>query len=251
MGRAVESPAVVNVWVPDGMKDLPADRRSPRERLAGSLDAVFAEALDPAHILDSVESKLFGIGSEAYVAGSHEFYLGYAITRGKLLCLDTGHFHPTEEVADKISAVLQNLERILLHVSRGLRWDSDHVVLLTDDVRALAREVVLGRYLDRVHLALDFFDASINRVAAWVIGARSVRKALLEALLAPADRLAALETAGDFTGRLALMEEVKTLPAGAVWEVFCEREGVPVGGGWLEEVRAYEGEVLSRREGRA
>jgi L-rhamnose isomerase len=249
MGEATGSPCVTNVWIPDGSKDTPADRRAPRERLAQSLDAVFAEEIDPALNLDAVESKLFGIGSESFVVGSHEFYLGYAIRREKLLCLDTGHFHPTESVADKISAVLAHLDRILLHVSRGVRWDSDHVVTLSDDLTALAREVVGGGYLDRVHIGLDYFDASINRVAAWTIGARNMRKALLLALLDPTSKLRELEAAGDLTGRLALMEEAKTMPFGAVWDGLCLREEAPIGTAWLDAVRMYEHDVLRTRKG--
>lgn len=247
MGRALGSPCVTNVWVPDGSKDTPADRRGPRERLTDSLDQVFAEPLDPAHNLDAVESKLFGIGSESYVVGSHEFYLGYAITRRKLLCLDAGHFHPTEEVADKISSVLCWLDRLLLHVSRGVRWDSDHVVTTTDALRAIGQELVRGDYLGRVHVGLDFFDASINRVAAWVIGTRAMIKSLLEAMLEPRAAMEGAEREGDFTTRLALQEEAKTLPFGAVWESYCARHGVPAGADWLAEVNAYERDVLSHR----
>ncbi len=247
IGKALGVPCVTNVWIPDGSKDHPADRKGPRERLVESLDAVFAARVDGRFNLDAVESKLFGIGSECYVPGSHEFYLGYAVSRRKLLTLDMGHFHPTESVADKLSAVLLWLERALLHVSRGVRWDSDHVVTLTDELEALAQELVRGEYLDRVHVGLDYFDASINRVAAWVIGARGVLKALLGALLEPSERLRGLEASGDLTGRLALLEEVKTLPAGAVWDFCCLKKGVPVGPDWIEEVRRYEREVLSKR----
>ncbi|MFZ5829979.1 MAG: L-rhamnose isomerase [Planctomycetota bacterium] len=247
MGAALGSACVTNVWIPDGMKDLPIDRRGPRERLAAALDEVFAEPFDPAHLLDAVESKLFGIGSESYVVGSHEFYLGYAITRSKLLCLDTGHFHPTEAVSDKLSAVMQYVDRILLHVSRGVRWDSDHVVILGDELRAIAQELVRGEYLGRTHIGLDFFDASINRVAAWVIGARATLRALLLALLEPIELLRQLEREGDFTGRLAMLEELKTLPAGAVWDYYCLTSGVPIGAGWLEDVRRYETNVLLKR----
>jgi L-rhamnose isomerase len=190
---------------------------------------------------------LFGIGSESYVAGSHEFYYGYAVTRGKLLCLDAGHYHPTEVVSDKISAVLMYLDEILLHVSRGVRWDSDHVVLLSDELEAIAQELVRGDYLGRVHIGLDFFDASINRVAAWVIGARCMLKALLLAMLEPADTLRRLEAEGDTTARLALLEEQKTLPFGAVWDRYCCDQGVPSGNDWLVEVKAYERDVLSKR----
>lgn len=247
-GRALGSPCVTNVWIPDGFKDTPADRKTPREILKRSLDALFAEALDPRYHLDAVESKLFGLGSESYVVGSHEFYLGYALQKRKLLCLDAGHFHPTETLADKISAVLTYLDAILLHVSRGVRWDSDHVVVLSDDLRALAEELVRGDYLGRVHLGLDFFDASINRVAAWVIGTRSLLKALLVALLEPTALLREAEAAGDYTRRLALLEELKTMPFAAVWDAYCVQQDVPVGMGWLDEVKAYERIVLANRQ---
>ncbi len=246
-GSALGTPCITNVWIPDGSKDTPADRRGPRERLTASLDAIFAEPIDPGVNRDSVEGKLFGLGSESFVAGSHEFYLGYALSRRKVLCLDAGHFHPTEVVSDKLSAVLPWLDEVLLHVSRGVRWDSDHVVTLTDEVRALAHELVRGDYLDRVHLGLDFFDASINRVAAWVIGTRAWLKALLIALLEPTDLLRDRESSGDLTARLALMEEFKSLPHGAVWDYHCATSGVPVGPAWLDEVRSYERDVLSRR----
>jgi L-rhamnose isomerase len=246
-GRALGAPCVTNVWIPDGFKDTPVDRKTPRELLRDSLDQIFAEPIDPRFNLDAVESKLFGLGSESYVVGSHEFYVGYAITRGKLLCLDAGHFHPTEGIADKISSVLAWLPAILLHVSRGVRWDSDHVVTLSDDVRAIAEEIVRGGYLQRVHIGLDFFDASINRVAAWIIGTRAMLKALLIALLEPTDRLRQFEQAGDYTHRLALLEEMKTMPAGAVWDYYCLTQNVPVGAAWFEDVIAYEREVLAKR----
>lgn len=246
-GRQLGKTVITNFWIPDGFKDSPADRQAPRERLADSLDQIFAEPVDPALGLDAVESKLFGLGSESYVVGSHEFYLGYAITREKLYCLDAGHFHPTESLADKISSVLQFVPGILLHVSRGVRWDSDHVVLLDDPTRAIMEEVVRGNHFARTHLGLDFFDASINRVAAWVIGTRSTLKALLLALLEPARRLREAENAGDFTARLALLEEMKAMPFGAVWEEHCRRQSVPGGAAWLDEVRRYEREVLARR----
>jgi L-rhamnose isomerase len=248
IGEALGSPCVTNVWIPDGMKDLPIDRKGPRERLVAALDAIFAEKLDARHNLDAVECKLFGIGSESYVVGSHEFYLGYAITRKKVLCLDAGHFHPTEVISDKLSAVFPWVERLLLHVSRGVRWDSDHVVILTDELEAIGQELVRGDYLDRTHVGLDFFDASINRVAAWVIGTRAMIKSLLLALLEPNKQLRELEASGDFTGRLAMLEEQKTLPFGAVWDFYCLQSGVPVGAAWLEEVRRYEREVLTKRQ---
>lgn len=247
MARAAGSPCVVNVWIPDGFKDTPVDRKAPRERLAASLDAIFSEQIDPALVRDAVESKLFGIGSESCVIGSHEFYLGYAVRRNKLLCLDTGHFHPTEVVSDKISSVLMWLDEILLHVSRGVRWDSDHVVALDDELRALATEIVRGGFLGRVRIGLDFFDASINRVAAWVIGARNMLRALLFALLEPSESLRELENAGDFTARLAMIEEMKTMPAGAVWDYYCLTKNVPPGIKWLDTVRAYERDVLLER----
>ena len=247
IGAAQGVPCVTNVWIPDGYKDLPVDRHTPRARLAESLDAVFAEPLDPSSNLDAVECKLFGLGSESYVVGSHEFYLGYAIRHNKLLCLDAGHFHPTEVISDKISAVLMWLDRILLHVSRGVRWDSDHVVILTDELQAIAQELVRGEVLDRVHIGLDFFDASINRVAAWVIGTRCLLKAMLMAMLEPVDLLRQYEVEGDWTSRLALLEELKTLPLGSVWDYYCLRADVPIGHVWLDEVRRYEAEVLSGR----
>ncbi len=247
MGEALGKPCVTNVWIPDGYKDMPADRKTPRERLKRSLDEMFAAPIDPRHNLDAVEGKLFGLGSESYVVGSHEFYYGYALSNRKLLCLDAGHYHPTETISDKISSVLTYLPEILLHVSRGVRWDSDHVVILSDDLRAIAEELVRGDYLGRVHVGLDFFDASINRVAAWVIGTRSMIKALLIALLEPSARLRELEAEGDFTTRLALLEEAKTLPFGAVWDYYCLQQDVPVGLDWMENVRAYEKTVLAER----
>jgi L-rhamnose isomerase len=247
IGRQLGSPCVTNVWIPDGYKDLPADRKAPRLRLEQALDAVFAEKIDARHHLDAIECKLFGIGSESYVVGSHEFYMAYAMKNRTLLCLDAGHFHPTESLADKISSILQFVPGLLLHVSRGVRWDSDHVVLLDDPTRAIMEELVRGDFLGRTHIGLDFFDASINRIAAWIIGARSAQKALLLALLEPAAKLREAEQAGDFTSRLAWMEESKALPFGAVWEEFCARQDVPAGAAWLDEVKAYEKAVLSKR----
>ncbi len=248
-GRQLGKPVVNNVWIPDGSKDLPFDRKAPRERLAASLDALFAEPIEESLQIDAVESKLFGIGAESYTVGSHEFYLAYAITRQKALCLDAGHFHPTESVADKISSVLQFVPRLLLHVSRGVRWDSDHVVLLDDPTLAIAQELVRGGFLDRTAIGLDFFDASINRIAAWVIGTRNIQKALLIALLEPADLMREAEAAGDFSHRLALMEAAKALPWGMVWDEFCRRQDAPGEFDWMAEVKAYETAVLSRRGG--
>ena len=246
-GKALGTTCVTNVWIPDGMKDSPIDRKGPRQRLAESLDAIFAEPIDARYNLDAVEGKLFGLGSESYVVGSHEFYLAYAVSRKKLLCLDAGHYHPTEVLSDKISAVLSVLDEILLHVSRGVRWDSDHVVILTDELEAIAQELVRGDYLSRVHIGLDFFDASINRVAAWVIGTRCMLKALLLALLEPTASLRQLEAEGNYTARLALLEELKTLPFGAIWDHYCQTKEVPVGPAWLDAVKRYETEVLAKR----
>ncbi|MCR4407118.1 MAG: L-rhamnose isomerase [Anaerolineae bacterium] len=246
-GRELGTPCVTNIWIPDGFKDIPVDRKTPRLLLKDSLDKILAEKIDPRYNLDSVESKLFGIGSESYVVGSYEFYLGYAIANHILLCLDSGHFHPTEVISDKLSSILAFLDEVLLHVSRGVRWDSDHVVILSDELQALAQEIIRGGFLDRVHIGLDYFDASINRVAAWVIGARNVLRALLMALLEPLDQLRELEVTGDYTRRLALLEELKGLPSGAVWDYFCLQQGVPVGFSFMDEIRAYEEQELSKR----
>jgi L-rhamnose isomerase len=247
MGRELGTPCVTNTWIPDGYKDIPVDRKGPRERLRKSLDEILAGRMDHKYLLDAVEGKLFGIGSESYVVGSHEFYLGYAVANQILLCLDMGHFHPTEVVSDKISAVMTFVDEILLHVSRGVRWDSDHVVILSDELEALAQELVRGDYLDRTHIGLDFFDASINRIAAWVIGSRCMLKALLLALLEPTAKLRRMEAPGDHTSRLALLEELKTLPFGAVWDYYCTVSGVPAGDAWLGEVKTYEKNILSKR----
>ncbi len=246
-GRELGTPAVTNIWIPDGFKDTPVDRFAPRERLRASLDRIFAEPIDPALNQDAVESKLFGIGSESYVVGSHEFYLGYAVANQVLLCLDAGHFHPTETIADKISAVMLFVPELLLHVSRGVRWDSDHVVTLTDELYATMQEIVRMSLLERVHIGLDFFDASINRVAAWVIGSRNTLRSLLTALLEPLDTLRAMEADGDYTARLALQEEIKGLPFGAVWDTYCQRQNVPASVAYLDEIRSYEERVQARR----
>jgi len=248
MGRKVGSPCVTNIWIPDGYKDITIDRKGPRETLRKSLDEILTPKIDKHFLLDAVESKLFGIGSESYVVGSHEFYLGYAIEKNVLLCLDTGHFHPTETVSDKISSVLLYLDEILLHISRGVRWDSDHVVIGSDELSAIAQEIVRGNFLDRVHIGLDYFDASINRIAAWVIGARSMQKALLAALLEPTQQLRKLEQSGDFTARLAMLEEIKSLPLGAVWDYHCLKTDVPVGDNWIKDVKDYEKKVTSKRQ---
>ena len=246
-GKELGQKCVTNIWVPDGSKDIPVDRYSPRLRLKQSLDEIFAERLDPAANLDAVESKLFGIGSESYVVGSHEFYMGYAMKNGVAVCLDAGHFHPTEVISNKISSLLLFSNEMLLHVSRPVRWDSDHVVILDDELQEIAFEVVRNGLLPRVHIGLDFFDASINRVAAWVIGTRNMQKALLRALLEPTAQMKQLELDGDYTARLAYLEELKAMPWQAVWEEFCRRQNVPGGLGWLDEVRAYEKSILESR----
>jgi L-rhamnose isomerase len=246
MGAALGSACVNNIWVPDGYKDTPVDRMAARARLEASLDAMLAPPQDRARMLDAVESKLFGIGVEACTVGSHEFYMGYAIRKGTLLCLDMGHFHPTENIADKLSAVALSLDEILLHVSRPMRWDSDHVILLDDDILQMAQELVSADLLGRTRIGLDFFDATISRTAAWVIGTRNMQKALLRALLMPLDRLRAAEDALDFTTRLVVTEEVKDLPFGAVWAEFAAREDVPNGQKLIRELDRYQAQVSGR-----
>lgn len=244
-GKQLGVPCVNNIWAADGMKDTPADRVTYRQRLKDSLDEILETKYDKAYLVDAVESKLFGIGSESFVSGSFEFYMGYALKNNLALCLDAGHYHPTETISDKISSALLYLDNILLHVSRGVRWDSDHIVTLTDDTKQIARECV-NSGLDRIYCALDFFDASINRIAAWVIGSRAFLKALLLAMLElPAIKKA--EENFDYTTRLALMEEEKQLPWGAVWDEYCIQCGVPVGFDWVDDVRTYELDVLLKR----
>lgn len=247
MAQELGSRSIVDLWIPDGFKDLPADRWLYRENLKNALDEILKEKIDRKLILDAVEAKLFGIGSEAYVVGSHEFYLAYATRKNVALCLDSGHFHPTELVSDKISSVLTFIDEILLHVTRGIRWDSDHVVNFDDQTRDIFLEIVRGDALKRVNIALDFFDASINRIAAWVIGTRSTQKALLYALLEPTLLLKQYELEGDFTARLALMEDLKTMPFGAVYDYFCLKSGKIPGNAWMNEIRKYEATVLSKR----
>ena len=247
MGRELQSPCIHNLWIPDGTKDIPVDRWTHRTLLREALDTIYAVEHSPSEMKDSIESKLFGIGSESFVVGSHEFYIGYALSRGKMLCLDLGHFHPTESVADKISSILQFSEELLLHISRGVRWDSDHVVILNDEVKSLTEEIVRSSALDRVHIALDFFDASMNRIGAWVIGARATLKGLLCALLEPQQKLIEAEDSGNNFARLALMEELGTMPFGAVWDYYCLRMDVPVGELWMEEIKRYEEEVTKKR----
>ncbi len=242
MGRQLGTATVTNVWIPDGYKDVPIDRTAPRQRLVESLDRIFREQIDPRLHLDAVEAKLFGIGAESYTVGSIEFYMGYAVSRGKLLTLDAGHFHPTEKISEKISSVLLFCPGLLLHVSRPVRWDSDHVVILDDELQAIATEIVRSGKTDRIHIGLDYFDASINRVAAWVIGTRNMIKALLIGLLEPTGKLREWELAMDFTQRLAMLEELKSLPWAAVWDYYCIQKNVPVGMAWLADVRLHEKE---------
>lgn len=246
-GKELGTPSVMNIWIPDGFKDIPADRLGPRKRLLDSLDQATAEKIDKKYHLDAVESKVFGIGSESYVVGSHEFYVGYAIKNDLLYCLDAGHFHPTEVISNKISALSLFMDEILLHVSRPVRWDSDHVVILDDELMAIAQEIVRADLLNRVHIGLDFFDASINRVAAWVIGTRNMMKALMIALLEPTEMLQKAEAEFDFTTRLVMLEELKSCPWQAVWDYYCVQTDVPVGTKWLEEVKEYEEKVLLKR----
>lgn len=247
MGKRLGNTCVTNVWIPDGSKDTPFDRLAPRQRLMDSLDAMFAEKIDPKYNIDAVESKLFGIGAESYTVGSHEFYMGYAVSRGKALCLDAGHFHPTEVISDKISSALLYLDDVLLHVSRGVRWDSDHVVCWDGELQAIASEIVRHGYEKRVHIGLDYFDASINRLTAWCVGMRNTYKALLFALLEPAKLLADAENNDDRSTRLFLLEELKNLPFAPVWAEYCERNGVPDGFRTLAAIRKYESDVLSKR----
>lgn len=246
-GKETGQVAVTNFWVPDGYKDNPIDRYTPRKRLMESLDEIFAEELDKNYTLDAVESKLFGMGVEAYTVGSHEFYMGYGMTRNKLVCLDAGHFHPTEVISNKLSSLGLFSDGILLHVSRPVRWDSDHVVIMDDELQEIGRELVRNDLLGKTHIGLDFFDATINRVAAWVIGTRNTIKAVLKAMLEPTEYLKKVELVGDFTTRLALTEELKDFPFADVWNYYCEQQGVPVGLDWLKEAQQYEKEVLFKR----
>jgi len=246
-GKELGTAAVTNIWIPDGYKDSPADRRTPRELLCESLDTILAEKIDPRYNLDAVEPKLFGIGSESYVVGSMEFYTAYALSRKILLTLDSGHFHPTESIADKISSLLLYLDQLLLHVSRGVRWDSDHVVTFNDDLQLITQEIVRNDALERIHIGLDYFDASINRVAAWTVGARNTLRALLVALLEPQEMLKQYEIEGDFSSRLALQEELKSMPFGAVWDYYCLQKNVPVGMDFMHIVKEYENKELTNR----
>ncbi len=247
IGEQLKNCCVMNTWVPDGYKDIPADRLGLRKRLMNSLDLLFKEQLPKSQMRDAVESKLFGIGVESCTAGSSEFYLGYAVSRGLLLCLDAGHFHPTEVISDKLSSVSLFVDEILLHVSRPVRWDSDHVVILDDELCAIAQELVRGKLLRRTHIGLDYFDATINRIAAWAIGMRNMQKALLKALLEPSELLAGFEKKFDYTARLVYLEELKTMPFAAVWDYYCMSENVPVGLEYFDAIREYEQKVQSKR----
>ena len=248
IGRELKTPCINNLWIPDGSKDTPADRLTPRKILKDSLDEIYEKHYKSDFLLDSLESKLFGIGSESYVAGSHEFYLSYALKKGLMVCLDSGHFHPTENIADKISSILTFSKELLLHLSRGVRWDSDHVATLNDQILSIAHEVKHCRAFGRVHFALDYFDASINRITAWVTGTRAALKAILIALLEPTDMLLQAENSGNLGERLALTEEFKTLPFGNVWDKYCLDEGVPAGSGWLNTINEYTETILKKRD---
>ncbi len=240
-------PCVMNVWIPDGYKDIPADRMGPRARFMQSMDEILEEPYDKEKVLICLESKVFGIGVESYTTGSAEFTLNYVSSRGLVPLMDNGHYHPTEVVSDKLSAMLLFHKKVALHVTRGVRWDSDHVVRLDDETREIAKELVASGRLDDVAIALDFFDASINRIAAWVVGMRNMQRAMLSAFLMPHAEWKALQDAGDHTSLLVLTEEFKSMPEGAVWEEFCTRMGVPSDRAWLAEVKKYEAEVLSKR----
>ncbi|MFC2115951.1 L-rhamnose isomerase [Bacteroidota bacterium] len=247
MGKQLSNPCIHNIWIPDGSKDVPVDRHTHRALLKESLDIILKDKFPGKHMKDAVESKLFGIGLESMTVGSADFYLGYAIQNQTLICLDSGHFHPTEQVGDKISSCLLYVPEILLHVTRPVRWDSDHVVTMNDDTMLIAQEIVRCDALDRVHMGLDFFDASINRIGAYVVGTRAAQQTMLFALLEPGDLLLEHEENGRFFERLAILEALKTKPFGAVWDYYCMRHDVPAGADYISEVQLYEKEVLSTR----
>lgn len=246
-GEKLGSPCINNIWIPDGFKDEPVDRLTPRNRLIESLDAILAKPYNKAHLKDAVESKLFGIGVEAYTVGSHEFYMGYAMKNNILLCLDSGHFHLTESVADKLSALTPFMDEFLLHITRPIRWDSDHVVVLDDQVKAIAKELIFHDLLKKTNIGLDFFDGTINRVASWVIGTRNVQKALLMALLQPVEQLFSLEHKQNYTDRLLVTEELKDLPYGAVWQYFCQKTNRPYGKELIQTIHQYEQNIQLKR----
>lgn len=246
-GKELGQKSYNNFWVPDGMKDNPVDRLTPRKRLMESYDEIFEEEVNPQYTEDAVESKLFGIGAEAYTVGSHEFYMGYGISRGKTVLMDAGHYHPTEVVSNKISALALFSDNLMLHVSRPVRWDSDHVILMDDELQEIMREIVRNDLLEKTAIGLDFFDATINRIAAWVVGVRNAQKALLKALLDPISELKEAELDFDFTKRMVVTEEMKDLPYADVWNYFCLQNDVPIGLAWYDEVKKYEQEVLTSR----
>ena len=246
-GRELGQPSLCNIWIPDGYKNIPADRLGPRRRLKESLDEIFSQPVDKRYVTDSVESKFFGMGVESYTVGSHEFYMNYAAKNNLMYLLDMGHFHPSETVSDKISSMLLFSDKLALHVTHPVHWDSDHVVLFDDELKELSKEIVCCGALDRVIIGLDFFDASINRIAAWVIGTRNMQKALLYALLMPNDKLKQMQDEANFGDLMAASEELKSYPFSDVWDYFCESNNVPIRGGWLGEVKQYEKDVLSKR----
>lgn len=248
MATELGQPCVVNIWIPDGLKDVPADRLGPRARYKDSLDQILSINYDREKVFVALESKVFGIGMESYTVGSSEFCLNYAAQNGILSLMDNGHYHPTEVVSDKLSAMLLFNEKVALHVTRPVRWDSDHVVLFDDETREIAKEIVRNNALDRVFIALDFFDASINRISAWVVGMRNMQKALLYALLTPNEMLKKLQDEGDFTKLMVYQEELKLYPFGDVWNYFCQKNGVPVAEEWFADVKNYENDVLSKRQ---
>jgi len=247
IGKKLNDKVFSNVWIPDGFKDIPVDRYAARAWLVDSLDKIFKVEIDETYTEDSLESKLFGIGAESCTIGSHEFYMGYAVKHDRMMTLDSGHFHPTEVISDKISSILLFVREMLLHVSRPVRWDSDHVVIFDDELKAIAAEIIRNGFEKRVHIGLDYFDASINRIAAWTIGTRNMQKALLFAKLEPTEMLRKAEYEGDYTTRLAMLEEMKSYPFNAVWDMYCEECGVPVRDKWLCDVKKYEKDVLSNR----
>jgi len=248
IGKEQNGPCIHNLWIPDGSKDIPIDRFGHRKLLKESLDEIFEVEYDKSEIKDALESKLFGIGSEAFVVGSHEFYLGYALTHGKMICLDLGHFHPTELVADKISSILQFSDELMLHVSRGVRWDSDHVVILNDDIRYLCEEIVRSGNINNIHIGLDYFDATMNRIGAWTIGARATLKGLLIAFLEPTEKLKEYEENGDNFARLALLEELKTMPFGSIWDYYCQKMmNVPLNRYIIDNIHDYEKRLTNKR----
>jgi L-rhamnose isomerase len=248
MGKELNNRCIHNIWIPDGSKDVTVNRLKHRELLVGSLDEILKKKYTGKEAADSLESKVFGIGSESYVVGSHEFYMGYAVKNNMMYCLDMGHFHPTESVGDKISSMLLFIPELMTHISRGIRWDSDHVVIVTDELNMLTHEIIRGNFLSKVNIGLDFFDASINRMGAYVIGTRATQKSFLMAMLEPVEKIRAFENAGKGFEKLAMMEEAKELPHSSVWDYFCLKQNVPIGEAYIAEIQKYEGDVLSKRK---